>query len=172
MKVYVSALVAAFALISLPGCSPLDAGRSTASSFTDEAIERSYFIIAMSDIAAKRSGRDDIRRFATVAAGTYREFVAKLTPQRSPAVAQLPSRQTLRTDAQQRIVEQLMTSSGEQFDEVYLQHLWPSYEAAVAQLSRQATSGQAADPALITKTLRTLQQHLTHIRGYAAPPIG
>jgi predicted outer membrane protein len=173
MKPIVSVLVAALALVGLTGCFALESRTAPrAAEFTSQAVAKGSFIIAISEIAASRSRREDLRRFATVATDVQRDFVAGLLATSHPREQLQFSRLSMPTEAQQRVIEQLMTTSGEEFDQVYLQHLRPAYEDAVAQLSALVRLHGNGDPLMIPAMLSKMQHHLTHIRGFTAPLIG
>lgn len=169
MKVYAVTMLALFALV---GCYPMGGVQPAPPDFVTKAYRDSTLIAAASEIAITNAGRPDIRRFAATSIVVHRDVIHSLARPAAPLTVALAPPQL--TTAEHRALEQLRAISGPEFDDAYLDLLRRTYERAVSDYSAFLNSPDAHPPLadFAEATLRRLNDHLSHIRGFSAPLIG
>lgn len=154
MKVFA---VAICGLVLLAGCYSIDAKPTAPNAFAQQARHSAEFISEISELAAKKAMRTDVRQMAITITVTQQNIATtwSLTANGQPALSPY----------EKRILEHLAAISGPDFDETYLQHLHQAYNAASELYASRSDPTSAS-------ILSILQRDLTHIRGLSSPLIG
>ena len=156
------AVMAAGPAFAQPASAPA-AASATDRRFVQEAGAASAAEIALGKLATEKASRDEVKQFGQQMVADHTKSGDELK-QLAGAKGMTPS--DTPTPAQQKAAGQIAQRSGAAFDKSFLNQMALDHKKTIALFRRESRSGSDPDlKAYASKTLPTLEQHLTMVRG-------
>jgi putative membrane protein len=150
---------------SAPAKADKAAGADTA--FVMDAAKGGMMEVAKGKVAAQHASRDDVKQFAQRMVDDHTKAGDELKTIASGKNIILPPDQPAAKD--QAVLDQMSKMNGGAFDQAYLADQVKDHEKTIALFEKEARSGNDAElKAFAKKTLPTLKEHLTAVRGLTA----
>jgi putative membrane protein len=151
--------------MSAPAKTDKAAGADTA--FVMEAAKGGMMEVAKGKAATQHASRDDVKQFAQRMVDDHTKAGDELKSIASGKNITLPPDQPSAKD--QAMLDKMSKMNGAAFDQAYIADQVKDHEKTIALFEKEARSGKDAElKAFAEKTLPTLKEHLTAIRGLSS----
>ncbi len=132
-------------------------------SFTTNAAQGGMTEVKLGNLALAKAQSEDVKRFAQMMVADHAKANDDLKEVAAKKSVALP---TDISDEQKSTMDKLSKLSGADFDKEYVKDMVEDHEKDVKEFQTQAQSGTDADvKAFAARTLPTLQEHLSMIKG-------
>lgn len=159
-KLFLGAALSAFAALFLLGC---DKEAKNSGSFTTNAAQGGMAEVKMGNLALAKAQSAEVKQFAEKMVADHTKANNDLKEVAAKKSVALPSDIS---DEQKSTMDKLAKLSGADFDKEYVKAMVEDHEKDVKEFQTQAQSGTDDDvKAFAARTLPTLQEHLTMIKG-------
>jgi len=148
---------------------PAKADKATGAdaAFVMEAAKGGMMEVAKGKAAAQHATRDDVKQFAQRMVDDHTKAGDELKSIASGKNITLPPDQPSAKD--QAMLDKMSKMNGAAFDQAYVADQVKDHEKTIALFEKEARSGKDAElKAFAEKTLPTLKEHLTAVRGLSS----
>lgn len=159
-RFYIGIAFSVFAALFLIAC---DKESKNSGSFTTNAAQGGMTEVKLGNLALAKTQSADVKHFAEQMVADHTKANDDLKEVAAKKSVALP---TDISDEQKSIMDKLSKLSGADFDKEYVKDMVEDHEKDVKEFQTQAQSGTDTDvKAFAARTLPTLQEHLTMIKG-------
>jgi putative membrane protein len=145
----------------------MDKAGGTDAMFVREAATGGMMEVAKGKLAAQHASRDDVKQFAQRMVDDHTKAGDELKSIASGKSLTLPADQPSAQD--QAMLDKMGKMDGAAFDRAYIADQVKDHEKTIALFEKEARNGKDAElKAFAEKTLPTLKDHLTAVRGLNA----